>query len=252
MSLIATKDKKRMHRVMASGSLPRTDYYCPNIKCNAVLRLVDCDDAIKKDHFRVKPGYNHIDNCPYSDDSRFIVLNYFTDLEIKELEKILELCKINLRTLMNILSKFAPTINETNLVIYNAFSVWLNYDLTDLKDYRVVYNKMSKLSRYILKLSIKKFKLYTKGKEFIVGYCWPFKFMKISLSNLFFNLKSDTEKQGVIFHEAAHQALWLNDKGEYGSTAKNNKNIMVKRWNADNWSECVEEILRSWSQEVYD
>lgn len=34
--------------MVASGSLPKTDYYCPNIKCNAVLRLVDCDDAIKK------------------------------------------------------------------------------------------------------------------------------------------------------------------------------------------------------------
>lgn len=64
MSLVACKDKRRKHRVQASGNLKRRDYYCLNKKCNAIMTLVDCDDETRHDHFRIKSGHEHLKDCP--------------------------------------------------------------------------------------------------------------------------------------------------------------------------------------------
>lgn len=241
---VACKDKERRIRVSASGNLPRNIYYCPNPKCNALLTLVDCDEEIRSDHFRLKPGSSHIKNCEFATIVHTKEGNNFTDIEYEILSKSLNATKKKITKIGNLLETYKNNKSLIDPMIQKIINVWINYDITNEREILVVSNNFYELKYYINKITEDKFKFAKKTKSNVIASCIPFTFFKIALYDDFFiNTENNfLKQQGTIVHEIAHQIFWMNDRGGYGKDAKKKKPWKKQR-NADNWSSCYEEIV---------
>lgn len=243
MSLVACTDKERKHRISASDNLPRKDYYCPNRKCNAVLRLVDCDDNVRKDHFRAKVDTPHIDNCRFKDESIYLSHNNMTNEECEILTSALDKAKNNLRRLVKLLDLYYSEDSITRSVyILKPFRVWLNRNLTKQRSLHTMAKVFRNVYEYVDSFTVNKFK-YAIHKKDPLAQCIPFKSFKIDLCDAFFVKRIDNLliQQETIVHEAFHQVYKKADWG-YGEKCQKYTTIF-KRWNADNYSSCFYDIF---------
>lgn len=157
MALIACTDKQKKDRIQASGSLERKDYYCPHEGCNAVLTLLDCDDEIKTDYFRVKPGFNHIDGCPYAKNDMMLEANGFTNTENLFLWDVLDRLIYDLNFLIEHFDSF---LSGVGILFPDAIISGLNLiecDINNKKSVQATYSKLCKIRDLVKKYSVAKF-----------------------------------------------------------------------------------------------
>lgn len=184
MALIACTDKQKKDRIQASGSLERKDYYCPHEGCNAVLTLLDCDDEIKTDYFRVKPGFNHIDGCPYAKNDMMLEANGFTNTENLFLWDVLDRLIYDLNFLIEHFDSF---LSGVGILFPDAIISGLNLiecDINNKKSVQATYSKLCKIRDLVKKYSVAKFTY--EGVTRMGLYSIPLPFGRIKIYDSFF------------------------------------------------------------------
>lgn len=106
----------------------------------------------------------------------------------------------------------------------------------------IVLNRIARLKTIIQNYKLNKFKHSSKTK--ILAHCMPWKYGLVHLTDNFFDsdLWNETKRSGTIIHETMHQVFFMND------LKFTSKMPILKRYYAENWALCYEEIVKElWS-----
>ena len=247
MSLIACTDKNKKHRVNASGDLQRIDYYCPHRGCNAILTLVDCDDDVKSDYFRVKSGFQHIENCPYTKNDVYLLDNGFTNIENQTLTTALNKIDGDFKFLLNQIASFQSDLNLVLSDILKKELASVGYDPQDKTSLNRACSKIAKISRIVEKYSISKFKYDGAHDDGLFTYSLPF--LRIKVYEGFFDDRfSLISKCTDIFKIMLYQYWYSKNWGDFYFRLFSHSYDEIQNTNSVEFFETIEECAEAFAK----